>query len=368
MNKKQMDVAMEAMNEWLSHPAELGKTPAKIEYAGEFDLYDLHYYIFKYKKNLIGKWLLGVCGGYDGDEMEHCGHVFSEMEEYNEATAVEQATTLVEMVRSYYMEQEQRAEEQKENAGTFINYVLLKETKWNKEAILRDLKERWSIEDQPDDSDEDEDEEDKETDEIFLISFNGATIAVSFMPAPVPNGEAEEAALKNFMWPNGAEQIKNHMAQLLVVVMGKNISSMESGKLITKVVSSICMQQDGVLGIYSGEVVYAPEYYLHFAEMLQEQLFPIYNLVWIGLYKGKEGLCAYTGGMRNFGYDEMEVLNSKNDAETLYEFLSDIANYVITEEVVLSDGETIGFTADQKLPITMSGGVAVEGNSLKIDF
>ena len=102
--------------------------------------------------------------------------------------------------------------------------------------------------------------------------------------------------------------------------------------------------------------------------MLEEDLFPIYNLVWIGLYNGRKGLCAYTGGMRCFGYDEMEVLDSQTDARTLHGFLSDIANYVITADVVLQDGETIGFSEEQKLPITKSRGVAVEGDSLKIEF
>ena len=39
-----MNAAMESLTEWLAHPAELGKAPAKIECAGEFDLHDLHYY------------------------------------------------------------------------------------------------------------------------------------------------------------------------------------------------------------------------------------------------------------------------------------------------------------------------------------
>ena len=52
MNLEQMNEAKKAMVGWLSHPQELGKAPAKIECAGEFDLHDLHYYIFKYKKEL----------------------------------------------------------------------------------------------------------------------------------------------------------------------------------------------------------------------------------------------------------------------------------------------------------------------------
>ena len=45
----------------------------------------------------------------------------------------------------------------------------------------------------------------------------------------------------------------------------------------------------------------------------------------------------------------------------------DVTVYVISEDVVLQDGETIGFTEEQKLSITCSEGVAVDGMSLKID-
>lgn len=111
MNLKQKNAAKQAMAEWLSHPQELGKAPVKIECAGEITLHNLTYYLFKYKKSMFGKWLLGVCGGYEGDELEHCGHVFSEMEEYCEATAAEQTAKMVEMLRSYWMEQAQKAAE-----------------------------------------------------------------------------------------------------------------------------------------------------------------------------------------------------------------------------------------------------------------
>jgi Tetratricopeptide repeat. len=81
---KQEIAALEDMIEWLSHENELGTAPSEIELAGEFDLHGLHYYIFKYKKSnsASSPWLLGVAGGYSRFDLEHCGHVFSEMEEY----------------------------------------------------------------------------------------------------------------------------------------------------------------------------------------------------------------------------------------------------------------------------------------------
>ncbi len=105
MNRKQMEAARSAMSAWLAYPDELGKTPARIECAGTFELHGMRYYIFKYKKGLLGKWLWGVCGGYVGEGLEHCGHVFSEMEEYNPAGAEERAVEMVEWIRAYWMDQ-----------------------------------------------------------------------------------------------------------------------------------------------------------------------------------------------------------------------------------------------------------------------
>lgn len=377
-NAEQKKAAKEAMISWLSHPQELGKAPAKIECACEFELNGMRYYIFKYKKGLLGKWLLGVCGGYEGDELENCGHVFSEMEEYNESTAVEQATALVEQVRKFWIEQAESAEKQKESAGSFVGLVLLEKPEWNKEALLKELKEVWHIEDEPEENEPEDGElgaksgeseggEDKHSDDMFVIQYHGAMIAVSLMPGPVPDGEAEYHAEKNYTWREGAEVVKKHKAHLLVAVMGKALPAVESGKLFAKAAASCC-KQPGVLGIYVNETVYQPQLYLDFAEMMGDDLFPLFNLVWFGLYNGKGGIGGYTCGMRQFGYDEIEVIDSSASPKEVSSFLSDIANYVITQNVILNDGETIGFSAEQKLPITKSRGVAVKGDSLKIGF
>lgn len=101
----QQEAAKAAMIRWLANPAELGKAPKKIECVGQFELHGLIYYIFKFRKGVLGKWLVGVCGGYEVGEMEHCGHVFSEMEEYSPETAPQKAAAMVEMLREYWMEQ-----------------------------------------------------------------------------------------------------------------------------------------------------------------------------------------------------------------------------------------------------------------------
>ena len=80
----------------------------------------------------------------------------------------------------------------------------------------------------------------------------------------------------------------------------------------------------------------------------------------------KSGLCAYTSGLRVLGYEEMEVINSQLQPDQVIGMLYAISEYVVSEEVTLKDGETIGFTDEQKIPIAVSKGVSVEGETIKI--
>lgn len=62
------------------------------------------------------------------------------------------------------------------------------------------------------------------------------------------------------------------------------------------------------------------------------------------------------------------MLNTKAQPQELRDFLLDVAYYVISQNVTLNDGETIGFTPEQHLSITKSGGVALNGLTLKIEY
>ena len=91
-------------------------------------------------------------------------------------------------------------------------------------------------------------------------------------------------------------------------------------------------------------------------------------LIYSGMYLAKRGLCDFTSCMRFFGYEEMEIVDSPKQPNDLLGFLLSISEYVLSEGVELKDGETIGFSEEQKLPITLSDGVSVPGKPLKIKY
>lgn len=372
MRIEQMEAAKAAMAEWLSHPQELGRIPAKIECVGSFELHEMQYYIFKYRKRLIGQWLLGVCGGYEGDELEHCGHVFSEMKEYSEADAVEKAKAMVETVRSFMMEQAKQAGERGENGGSFVAFALLSDIGWDKEQFVRDLKAEWNLdaaveEDGKDGNEENEAGNEEDDGDILVFPVDNMTAAVSLMPAPVPNREAEINAENNYMWPEAAEAAKVHKAHIMVAVLG-DAAPLEKGRLFVKLLACCCRQKN-VTGIYASGTVFEPGYYEGLAGMMKEGELPIFNWIWFGLYRREGGICCYTYGMSSlFGKDEMEVLDADAQPSEVLDFLSGLVAYVLESNVTLNDGETIGFSKHDKHLITRSEGVSLPGMTLKIAY
>lgn len=247
------------------------------------------------------------------------------------------------------------------DGGTFLAFVLLEEPVWDVDQFRQDLRDEWGIpcltEVQKNDAD---------GSSTLVFEVGGLMAAVSLYPFPVPRGEAEENAARNYLWPEAEETVKRHHGQILVSVLSRDQDPRDAGSLQVQLVRTAC-KQAGVLGIYANGTVYQPEFYHEAADAMSEEL-PLLNLVWLGLYRREGGLCGYTDGLQSFGKDEIEVLDTDADPGALRSFLFDLAGYVVTEDVILHDGETLGFTEDQRLPITRSTGVWHDGMTLKISY
>ncbi|MNE94294.1 hypothetical protein D3C80_1922450 [compost metagenome] len=88
--------------------------------------------------------------------------------------------------------------------------------------------------------------------------------------------------------------------------------------------------------------------------------------VYIGLVSDENSNSAYTYGLKEFGKTEIEVLESDMQRSDLYDFVVAVTSYIIGYDAVLLDGQTIGFTEEQKIQITESKAKFLEGNSLKL--
>lgn len=256
-------------------------------------------------------------------------------------------------------------EEKNKNAGSFSGFVLLEEKKWDKEQFKKDFTEDWNLE--PVYEEGDGAKEDENDTDVVIIEFNDQKVVLGYMSMPVPDGEAEKNAAYNYTWKNAVEVTKNHKAYMVVMILGEHKDVKADGELFVKVVSTFC-KQENVIGVYTNGVVYQPKFYFAMKEALENDIYPLMGLVWFHLVREESGCSLYTMGMKNFGMDEMEIINTEENPIEVRDFLMEIASYCIEEEVILQDGETIGFTEEQICKITRSEGVYIGDMTLKIDY
>ena len=226
--------------------------------------------------------------------------------------------------------------------------------------------EEWGI---ADNGLEEDNEDDENSGDAVVMQVSGMMLVATFFHGHIPDSEAEINAENNYMWPEAVEAAKAHKAHIMVAVLGEEEKLLERGKLFTKAMA-VCCKQKYVTGVFTSGVVFEPRFYEGFANMMKEDELPIFNWVWFGLYRSEGGLNGYTYGMDVFGKEEMEVLNTDAEPEDLRDFLASLASYVLACDVTLKDGETIGFSADDKHTITRSAGVSLpeEQMTLKIGW
>ena len=245
--------------------------------------------------------------------------------------------------------------------STFVGFVLLDEVRFDAEKYVKDLKEDWNL---------DYDFEITQEDNTIIADYNGMIMTASLMPAPIPDNEAVEQAKTNYRWEKAVEAAEKHKAHLLVSVINSgDVDNIEGAKHYVKLLAN-ATKQEGCLGINILGTVIHPQIYYDFAKLYEENDdFPIENIVYIGLYGDENNtVSGYTYGLEQFGKKELEIIKSSEEAEEVYNFLASISDYIITSDVVLNDGETIGFSEEQKIQISVSKGIALDGETIKLGF
>ena len=243
-------------------------------------------------------------------------------------------------------------------------FILLKEKRYDPARILDALQRDWGI--VPDIG-----EAPTITEDSLMFNVNGLLCSVALMPAPLPNNEAEQNAAFNYFWPEAVATVRQHQAHLLVVVMplGNDAATpITVMSLYSKLVCA-CLADDNALGIYTSGTVFAPDFYQDMCNALRHGELPIMAWIFIGLYGDEGGSNAYTIGLEQFNKMELEILASRHEPNALFTFLCGICDYLIANDITLHDGETIGFSEDEKLAITRSPRVAgVAEETLKIAY
>ncbi len=107
MNKKQIKAAEKSLEKWLYEQYE--QKPVKMECTHEFEMDGLTYYIFRFRKEKNGDAYIGVSGGFEGESVEHCGHVFGTFDDLYDESALETGRKMAEFIREYQRREQAQA-------------------------------------------------------------------------------------------------------------------------------------------------------------------------------------------------------------------------------------------------------------------
>ena len=207
-------------------------------------------------------------------------------------------------------------------------------------------------------------------DEVSTFIINGETVAIGLMPAPIPENELKPICEYSYLWNNALEEIEKHTSHAIVSVLGSNTNILERYKILTKLNASILRTTTNSIGVYKGNqtLLLPKDLYLDFANFLKGDGLPIPLWVYLGLMNNETESSIYTYGLKEFKKLEIEILNSSLKGNDLYDFLLSIITYIIESDVTLKNGETIGFSEKQKIKITESKGVFLDGKTLKLEI
>ena len=233
---------------------------------------------------------------------------------------------------------------------------------YSPDKVIQDLKSYWGLK-------VDEIEGDDNT-ATFKIDEELAALAL--MPAPIPAAEFESIYNYSYLWKDAEKEIQEHTQHAIVSLWGSNTPAVERYSLLSKVNASILRTCETAIGIYQGAstLLLPKNLYIDFTDLLldEDDILPIQLWVYIGIINSDEKSSVYTYGMKEFGKSEIEIIDAKMNGSELYDFLLPVLDYVLRQDVTLRHGETIGFTEEQKIKITESEAIYLEGTSLKIEL
>lgn len=205
---------------------------------------------------------------------------------------------------------------------------------------------------------------------VFTTGPGAATVMIAFLDYPVPSAEIATAARISWLWKNGADEALRHQSQAVISVIGTAGKTLDLNKLFTSVAGCV-LENTNSSGIYMADqyLLLSKGFYTSAARNMRDhQTLPIYCWIYFGMTQDKELNSGYTWGLQEFGFNEMEIVQSKQSLADVHTVLYDAALTVIQYNTKLQDGQTLTTVEGQKWVVKLSKAVYQEGETLKISY
>ena len=251
-------------------------------------------------------------------------------------------------------------EKKSESSKNILGMVLLEEpNSLDIKKVVIELREKWNLK-----------VDDNETsNEASVLEINGYKVAIANMNVAIPSDEIETTAEYNYLWKNAKEEATKHKGHIILSIMNAGKNPVEENKLYTKIASSV-LNNSKSIGIYIGgrTLLLKKDFYQSLTNEMSDETLPLFNWIYFGIRTENGKNSMYTYGLADFNKAEIEIIETKHSREEINEMMLNLVNYILVSDVTLKNGETIGFTEEQKLKITISKGRFIDGKTIKVEF
>jgi hypothetical protein len=187
----------------------------------------------------------------------------------------------------------------------------------------------------------------------FEVGRCGTAFVVP-VSAPVPDGEADEAARFSISAIGTGWKLPPHAAQLIVTLRSPpSVSRMDALGCFTAVLGAVS-EASGAVGVYWGNAgaTHDPAFFISVA---QEPDLVSRLMLWTGVSVSREAddrLSLLSLGMQQLELPDLLLVapNSVDGNDALATFF-DLLAYVVNRGTPIPEGDTVGRTAEERLPV-----------------
>lgn len=206
-------------------------------------------------------------------------------------------------------------------------------------------------------------------DDNAIFRIDGEKVLLSFMSFQIPMDEIAHAAQYAYYWDTAMETVGEHTGHAIVSLMPGGKSAFERTRIMSKIICSLLSTSNAV-AVYKGtqSLLIPSDLYLEHVEEIRSGGPSTPLWVYMGTHRSENGNSAFTYGLSAFDKKELEIVNSALSTEELYNMMFNICSYVISRNVTFKSGQTLGFSAKQKIRITDSDGQFFKGETLRLEM
>lgn len=238
--------------------------------------------------------------------------------------------------------------------------ILLNAPLWSKDSFMMDFLGDWGETIAPMDG---------STNECFVFEYAGSLISISYTNGQVPEEKQKYLVHNSHEWSDAKDIVEGHKASVIVLASPITADSRSNAVNAAKVVCSMCLHQTAA-AVEVGGALISPMHYRNNARVIMDGRFPAACFVHFGAWRPSEEARpnAFTAGLSELGFNEVEVIDSGFNADFLREFLEKLSVFIIENDLVLEDGDVLS-PHGEGISVELSKGVVYEdAQTLKLSF